>query len=102
MYCEKCINALKQLKKMNNSNLSKNNDNQIYGQIKEILTTVKAYSASILRRIRQFYLAFLIRDAVSPELGWTRYKKYILYLSTEQELKKEIYAIIGENSATEQ
>jgi hypothetical protein len=107
--------------------LSKDNDNLIYGQIKEILTTAraKAYSAvnfamveaywlirkqiveaqagseragygtqllkylseqlthdfgkgfeeRELRKIRQFYLTFPIRDAMRPELGWTHYRK---------------------------
>jgi predicted nuclease of restriction endonuclease-like (RecB) superfamily len=112
---------------MNESNLStENNENQIYGQIKEILIAarVKAYSAvnfamveaywligkqiveaqagseraeygtqllkylseqltqdfgkgfeeRELRKIRQFYLAFPIRDALRPELGWTHYR----------------------------
>jgi predicted nuclease of restriction endonuclease-like (RecB) superfamily len=112
---------------MNKNNiLSKNNDNLIYGQIKEILTTAraKAYSAvnfamveaywligkqiveaqagneraeygtqllkylseqlthdfgkgfeeRELRKIRQFYLTFPIRDALRPELGWTHYR----------------------------
>jgi predicted nuclease of restriction endonuclease-like (RecB) superfamily len=106
--------------------LSKNNDNLIYDQIKEILITAraKAYSAvnfamveaywligkqiveaqagneraeygtqllkylseqlthdfgkgfeeRELRKIRQFYLTFPIRDALRPELGWTHYR----------------------------
>jgi len=141
-----------------------NNENQVYGQIKEILTTAraKAYSAvnfamveaywligkqiveakagneraeygtqllkylseqlthdfgkgfeeSNLRLIRQFYLTFQIRDALRHELSWSQYRlvlrvsednkqifasKYMLYLPTEEELKKEIYAAMSEN-----
>jgi len=109
-----------------NNTLSINSEGQIYGQIKEILTSAraKAYSAvnfamveaywligkqivdaqagseraeygtqllkylserltqefgkgfeeRELRKIRQFYLTFPIRDAVRPELGWTHYR----------------------------
>jgi predicted nuclease of restriction endonuclease-like (RecB) superfamily len=109
-----------------NSILAQNNENQIYGQIREILTTAraKAYSAvnfamgeaywqigkqivesqagneraeygtqllkylseqltrdfgkgfeeRELRKIRQFYLTFPIRDSLRPELGWTHYR----------------------------
>ena len=113
---------------MNDNNLlEKNNSNQLYGQIKEILTTAraKAYSAvnfamveaywligkqiveaqdgneraeygtqllkylsekltrdfgkgfeeRELRKIRQFYLTFPIRDSLRPELGWAHYRK---------------------------
>jgi predicted nuclease of restriction endonuclease-like (RecB) superfamily len=113
---------------MNDTNLSlKNDENQIYDQIKEILliARAKAYSAvnfamveaywhigkrivdaqsgneqaeygaqllkylskqltrdfgkgfeeSNLRLIRQFYLAFQIRDAVRHELSWSHYRK---------------------------
>jgi hypothetical protein len=112
---------------MNKDNtLSKSNDNLIYGQIREILTTAraKAYSAvnfamveaywligkqiveaqagseraeygaqllkylseqltrdfgkgfdeRELRKIRQFYQTFPIRDSVRPELDWTHYR----------------------------
>ena len=112
---------------MNDNNpLLKSSDNQIYGQIKEILTIAraKAYSAvnfamveaywligkqiveaqagneraeygtqllkylseqltrdfgkgfeeRELRKIRQFYLTFPIRDSLRPELGWTHYR----------------------------
>jgi predicted nuclease of restriction endonuclease-like (RecB) superfamily len=111
---------------MNRNVLLKNDENQIYGQIKEILTTAraKAYSAvnsaiveaywligkhivdaqegneraeygtqllkflsepltrdfgkgfeeRELRKIRQFYLSFPIRDSLRPELGWTHYR----------------------------
>ena len=112
---------------MSSSNLlSKSGENQVYGQIKEILTMAraKAYSAvnfamveaywligkqiveaqagneraeygeyllkylseqmsrdfgkgfeeRELRKIRQFYLTFPIRDAVRPELSWTHYR----------------------------
>ena len=47
----------------------------------------KGFDESNLRLIRQFYLTFPIRDAVRHELTWT---KYLLYLPTEEELKKEL------------
>lgn len=34
----------------------------------------KGYDESNLRKMRQFYLAFPIRDAVRPELSWTHYR----------------------------
>lgn len=34
----------------------------------------KGFEERELRKIRQFYLAFPIRDAVRPELGWTHYR----------------------------
>ncbi|MDR2813252.1 MAG: PDDEXK nuclease domain-containing protein [Prevotellaceae bacterium] len=34
----------------------------------------KGFEERELRRIRQFYLTFPIRDAVRPELGWTHYR----------------------------
>jgi len=82
-------------------------DHFIYSQIREILTTArtKAYSAvnfamveaywligkgftvTNLTYMRQFYLIFPIRHALRDELAWT---KYLLYLPTEEELKKEL------------
>jgi len=34
----------------------------------------KGFEERELRKIRQFYLAFPIRDALRPELGWTHYR----------------------------
>ena len=34
----------------------------------------KGFEERELRKIRQFYLTFPIRDAVRPELGWTHYR----------------------------
>ncbi|MEZ4963503.1 MAG: DUF1016 N-terminal domain-containing protein [Saprospiraceae bacterium] len=49
-----------------------------------------------LRKIRQFFLLFPIRDALRPELSWTHYRsllrvkeeaaRYLLYLPSEAEL----------------
>lgn len=63
----------------------------------------KGFEERELRKIRQFYLAFPIRGAVRPELSWTHYRlimrvefasKYLLYLPTEEELKKELKMVI--------
>ena len=48
-----------------------------------------------LRRMRQFYVSFPIRDALRPELAWTHYRllfasKYRLYLPTEEALREEL------------
>ncbi|MCL2511745.1 MAG: PDDEXK nuclease domain-containing protein [Bacteroidales bacterium] len=116
------------------------NENQIYGQIMEILTTAraKAYSAvnfamveaywligkqiveaqagneraeygtqllkylseqlthdfgkgfeeRELRKIRQFYLTFPIRDSLRPELGWTHYR---LVLRVSEDKARNFY-----------
>lgn len=37
----------------------------------------KSFDARELRRIRQFYLSFPIRDAVRPELSWSHYRLLI-------------------------
>jgi len=37
----------------------------------------KSLDACELRRMRQFYLTYPIRDAVCPELGWTHYRKLL-------------------------
>jgi hypothetical protein len=34
----------------------------------------KGFEERELRKIRQFYLTFPIRDALRPELGWTHYR----------------------------
>ena len=125
---------------MNDNTFLKNNDNLIYGQIKEVLITAraKAYSSvnftmveaywltgkqiveaqagneraeygtqllkylserlthdfgkgfeeRELRKIRQFYLAFPIRDALRPELGWTHYR---LVLRVPNEKARNFY-----------
>jgi Uncharacterized conserved protein len=126
---------------MNDSNsLSKTSENQVYSQIKEILTIAraKAYSAvnfamveaywligkqivetqagneraeygtqllkylseqlthdfgkgfeeRELRKIRQFYLTFPIRDSLRPELGWTHYR---LTLRVPEDKAREFY-----------
>ena len=55
-----------------------------YGKylLKELATKLsndfeKSFNARELRRIRQFYLCFPIRDAVRPELSWTHYRLII-------------------------
>jgi translation initiation factor 2 alpha subunit (eIF-2alpha) len=37
----------------------------------------KSFDARELRRIRQFYLCFPIRDTVRPELSWSHYRLLI-------------------------
>ena len=37
----------------------------------------KGFEARELRKMRQFYLAFPIRDSLRPELSWTHYRRLI-------------------------
>lgn len=37
----------------------------------------KGFDESELRKMRQFYLSFSIRDSLRPELSWTHYRKLI-------------------------
>ena len=37
----------------------------------------KGFDERELRRIRQFYLSFSIRDSLRPELSWTHYRKLV-------------------------
>ena len=48
----------------------------------------KSFDARELRRIRQFYLSFPIRDAVRPELSWTHYR---LLIRVENENIRNFY-----------
>src|SRR5680860_880004 len=48
----------------------------------------KSFDARELRRIRQFYLSFPIRDAVRPELSWTHYR---LLIRVENESIRNFY-----------
>ena len=59
---------------------------------KEILKTLskellnefgKGYDERELRRIRQFYLSFLIRDTLRPELSWSHYRLLIRVTNTK-------------------
>ena len=43
----------------------------------------KGFEERELRKIRQFYLTFPIRDALRPELGWTHYR---LIMKVENEI----------------
>jgi predicted nuclease of restriction endonuclease-like (RecB) superfamily len=48
----------------------------------------KGFEERELRKIRQFYLTFPIRDAVRPELGWTHYR---LILRVSSNKAREFY-----------
>jgi len=48
----------------------------------------KSFDARELRRIRQFYLSFPIRDTVRPELSWSHYR---LLIRVENESIREFY-----------
>lgn len=48
----------------------------------------KAFDERELRRMRQFYTIFQIRDALRPELSWTHYR---LILKVENEKAREYY-----------
>ncbi|MCM4158440.1 DUF1016 domain-containing protein [Antarcticibacterium flavum] len=48
----------------------------------------KSFDARELRRIRQFYLSFPIRDTVRPELSWSHYR---LLIRIEDETVKNFY-----------
>ena len=48
----------------------------------------KGFEERELRRIRQFYLTFPIRDAVRPKLGWTHYR---LIMRVESENARNFY-----------
>ncbi|MCL2042045.1 MAG: DUF1016 N-terminal domain-containing protein, partial [Bacteroidales bacterium] len=48
----------------------------------------KGFEERELRKIRQFYLTFPIRDAVRPELGWTHYR---LIMRAENENARNFY-----------
>jgi hypothetical protein len=65
----------------------------------------KGFDESNLRLIRQFYLTFQNCDTLRHELSWSHVRytlsddnkqifasKYMLYLPTEEELKKELQA----------
>jgi hypothetical protein len=41
------------------------------------------FDVTNLRHVRRFYLLFLIRDAVRPDLSWTHYR--LLFLKVENE-----------------
>ena len=48
----------------------------------------KGFEERELRKIRQFYLAFPIRDSLRPELGWTHYR---LVLRVPEEKARDFY-----------
>ncbi len=48
----------------------------------------KSFDARELRRIRQFYLCFPIRDTVCPELSWSHYR---LLIRLEDERTRQFY-----------
>jgi predicted nuclease of restriction endonuclease-like (RecB) superfamily len=48
----------------------------------------KGFDERELRKIRQFYLAFPIRDALRPELSWTHYR---LILRAQNDRAREFY-----------
>lgn len=48
----------------------------------------KSFDARELRRIRQFYLSFPIRDTVRPELSWSHYR---LLIRVEDKTVKQFY-----------
>ncbi|KAA6302566.1 MAG: hypothetical protein EZS26_001398 [Candidatus Ordinivivax streblomastigis] len=48
----------------------------------------KGFEERELRRIRQFYLTFPIRDALRPELGWTHYR---LIMKSQTDKAREFY-----------
>lgn len=48
----------------------------------------KSFDARELRRIRQFYLCFPIRDTVRPELSWSHYR---LLIRIENEIIRRFY-----------
>ena len=52
---------------------------QVLKQLAQTLTTEfdKGFDLTNLRKIRQFYLTFPIRDAVRLELSWTHYRTLI-------------------------
>ena len=59
----------------------------------------KSFDARELRRIRQFYLYFPIRDALRPELSWTHYR---LLIRVENEAARQYYVTesIGQHWST--
>lgn len=59
----------------------------------------KSFDARELRRIRQFYLSFPIRDALRPELSWTHYR---LLIRVENENIRNFYVkeSIGQHWST--
>lgn len=59
-------------------------------QLAESLTMdfAKKFDERELRRIRQFYLTFPIRDTVRPELSWSHYR---LLIRVENETAREYY-----------
>ena len=63
---------------------------QLFKYLSEQLTRDfgKGFDESNLRLIRQFYLTFPIRDAVRPELSWTRYR---LIMKMLNENAREFY-----------
>lgn len=87
---------------------------QLLAELSDRLTTEfgKGFDQSNLRYMRRFYLTFPIRDALRPELSWTHYRehksdtlveytlpegykqvfasKYLPYMPTEEELKREL------------
>jgi predicted nuclease of restriction endonuclease-like (RecB) superfamily len=48
----------------------------------------RGFDESNLRKMRQFYLTFPIRDAVRPELSWTHYR---LLMRVEDEARRDFY-----------
>lgn len=44
----------------------------------------KGFDESNLRKMRQFYCVFPIRDALRPELSWTHYRK-LMQITDEKE-----------------
>jgi hypothetical protein len=58
-------------------------------QKKEIFKAIgKGFEERELRKIRQFYLAFPIRDSLRPELGWAHYR---LILKVMDETARNFY-----------
>ena len=46
----------------------------------------KGFDARELRKMRQFHLAFPIRDALRPELSWTHYRRLIRIPSSDSRM----------------
>tara|TARA_R110000737_G_C14535329_1_gene477988 strand:- start:59 stop:1039 length:981 start_codon:yes stop_codon:yes gene_type:complete len=59
----------------------------------------KSFDARELRRIRQFYLSFPIRDTVRPELSWSHYR---LLIRVENKKARQFYVTesIGQHWST--
>jgi predicted nuclease of restriction endonuclease-like (RecB) superfamily len=55
----------------------------------------KGFDESNLRNIRQFYLAFPIRDALRPELSWTHYRIISRVEKEEQRIQYINHCIEG-------